>query len=35
MAALVPPDVVELEWVAHVESWPKTFDPNAFLESVS
>lgn len=33
MAALVYPDVIELEFVAHVESWPTGFDPNAFLES--
>ena len=32
MASLVYPDVIELEFVAHVEPWPAAFDPSAFRE---
>ncbi|MDH0868216.1 hypothetical protein [Mitsuaria sp. GD03876] len=33
LASLAYPDVVELEFVAHVEPWPNGFDPSAFQES--
>ncbi|OWQ44488.1 hypothetical protein [Roseateles sp. L2-2] len=35
MASLVYPDVIELEFVAHIEPWPKAFDPSAFSEDGS
>lgn len=34
IASVVYPDIIELEFVAHVERWPRAFDPGAFQEAV-